>query len=126
MSKIDEIRAMREQGKTYQEIANRFNISKQRIGQYLTPTNIHNFRWWNESSCAYIGLRKWLNENKVTMRQFVLQLGYNYNNETNGRIRNKLKCNTRLDIDLILKIIVLTGLTFEELFINDNESEDKE
>ena len=115
MNKKDKIKELRNQGKTYRQIAKSLNISPQRVGQVLTPEN-RLFRYWTEDSCIYAGLRKWLNDNKVTMKQLLTLMGYVYHSGTIERYRQAFNGKTALKLDAAIKLKRITGKSLDELF----------
>jgi predicted transcriptional regulator len=124
MTRREQVMQLREQNKTYQEIGDELGISRQRVGAYLKTANPRGYKAWVKGRCVYTGLREWLIDNKCTMRQFIIQLGYTYHTNNAARWRNLLNGNTRLNIEEIRSIIWLTGKTFEELFVEDKDGAD--
>lgn len=125
MKRVNEMLKLREQGLTYQEIADNYGITRQRVSEILNRyrKNPYFYRPWTSERCIYQGLREWLNENEMTMRQLILRMGYVYNTTTSQRYIEKFKGNFVLRFDDIMRLIKLTEKTFEELFINEEGEE---
>jgi len=115
------IREDRAAGMTWAAIGEKHGCSKEllrQISQGLTCGNHHHA--FSKKRCIYSGLRKWLNENLVTLEDLASQMP-GWENERNGanRLRYMLRGATRItkaDIDAVLKV---TGLTYEEAFRED-------
>ena len=106
---------MRQQGMTYAEIGQTMGVSKQRVFNLIGGTSESKHRLITEKDCVYVGIRNWMNENKIS-RTMMTRLVYGtYHPEKYARFRNVLKgvdCHKH-NIDKILKV---TGLTYEEAF----------
>jgi len=121
MTKGEIYRMEREKGLKYREIAEKYGVSKQAVAQHCGKYHPARFIPYDEKGCRYVNLRKWLNNEKLTRNELLRRLGLEclHNNYLrlldilSGRIELR-KC----DID---KFIVLTGLTYEQLFAEDEE-----
>lgn len=119
MSTLEQKKELRNKGLTYQEIANELGISKQAVAQSLSKYSPSYFRNVRHETCIYKGLRYWMNENKVTIAEFLRKMGVkpyyrNYQNfvdRMSGRTEFRKK-----EIDVIL---AFTGMTYEECFKED-------
>ena len=121
--RTDMARALRDTGLTYKEIAEKMGISHQCVAHMCGKYNPSHFRMFSDA-VIYPNLRKWLNENKVSMMEFVRRCGYvPYNGEVSmftswmyGRSEPKKRV-----IDACLKA---TGMTYEELFYREVKADD--
>lgn len=116
MQKYDEIKKLREQGKTYQQIADELGVSTQVVSAALKKAN-NNFKVFTKERCIYVNIRYWLNTNRITINDFITLLGLIVCESTRWRYRRMLNGfaePSKGDIDRILEI---TGLTYEQAFI---------
>ena len=116
MHKYEEIKNLRAQGMTYQQIADKLGVSTQVVSVALRRTN-NNFKIYTEKRCVYVNIRYWLNKNQVTINEFITMLGLMVCESTRWRYRrilNGFAEPSKSDIDRILEI---TGLTYEQAFI---------
>ncbi len=111
---------LNQDGASYQQIADEFGISKQRVAQIIGGTKEHLFRFFSKERCIYSGLRKWLNDNKVSVCELTRRLYGNSNGKSVIRTREKLKGKTELTKTYIDKLLKITGLTYEEMVGEDN------
>ena len=89
MHKYDEMKMLREQGKTYQQIADELGVSTQVVSFALKKTN-KNFKAFTEKRCIYVNIRYWLNKNQVTINEFITMLGLMVCESTRWRYRRIL------------------------------------
>jgi hypothetical protein len=68
----------------------------------------------------YPGLKKWMKENRI--RPSALQ-GILTPNNPHGRVKQKLTGESKFSITDIKRIIKASGLSFEELFLTNDELE---
>lgn len=121
MDREQEMRKMRNQGVSYREIGEKFGLSKQRIYQIIGESNGY-YRYITEEQCAYIGIREWLNHNKVNVTEFCRRVYGKYFTATYFRFTQCLRGKYHFKKPMIDKILSLTGLTYEEAFKEkDNE-----
>lgn len=117
MSKADEYAALRAQGMTYQQIADRYGCSYQNIAQALAGSMCSRFRPISQERVVFDGLRGWMNENRCGTMELLKRVHGKYvNGSTGSAFREKLRGNTEFkksDIDAIIRV---TGRTYEELF----------
>lgn len=98
-------------GKTYEEIGQKYGISRQRVQQLLT-TNSRSHRAVN--TIIYTGLKKWLIEQDMSVAKLQSLMGFESKNVARTYI--KLRNKGIIKISDIKKILEITGLTFEECF----------
>lgn len=119
MKKYELYRKERQSGLTYQEIADKYGVSKQNVAQACHKYNPSYFHVWNSSNCIYPNVRKWLNENKITMTELIRRLGLELNAKTYVVLRNYLCGRTYPSKQKIDKLLSLTSLTYEQFFETD-------
>ena len=59
---------------TYQEIADKYGVSRQVVGQACGKANPCRFRFWKDTACIYPNVRNWLNDNKISKSELVRRL----------------------------------------------------
>lgn len=112
---------LNEEGKSYNEIAAIYGISKQRVYQILRKGDKRYFRYISKRSVKYTGLRNWMNTNKISFNELVTRVFGYYHSEHYKRLYWYLN-SERLTMPLIKKILEITGLTFEECFMEETEN----
>lgn len=107
---------MKLDGFTYEEIGEKFGLSRQRVHQILSigETKIK----INLDYVIYPGLKKWMEDNTINASALQRIM---YKNGNTGRAKQKLSGEVKFNIHDIKKIIKASGLTFEELFFTDEE-----
>lgn len=100
---------MRNEGKTYKEIADNFGFTKQYIYQIIGRkrkcSNLLN-------NLKYKGLKKYFTDNDLSFSNFerICNIG-------KGKIFNLCKCEkSKFNIEQIKNMEKITGMTFDELF----------
>lgn len=108
-------------GNTYKEIGEHFNVSKQYIHQVL-----HYEISGNSSkpltTIIYPKLKKWMFENNYTVLRLQKELGFKSPNPAS--MYSKLRGERTLPIGLARKILDITGMTFEECFLIEEDAEE--
>lgn len=108
--------AERAKGLTYEEIAKRFGVSRQAVSQACSKYEPSHFKPYTAGEVIYPNLRRWLNENKISRREFARRLGdvpyANISAQISGWFRGRYyPIKTTID-----KMIAITGLSYEKLF----------
>lgn len=103
---------MKLRGLTYQEIADKYGISKQRV--YSILNNEITNRKFNSDDWVYKGLRSWMLENHINSEELGKII-----NVTGTHVRRKLYGKTDFRLKEIVAIIKKSGLTFEQLFLQE-------
>jgi predicted transcriptional regulator len=101
------IRKMRDKGLTYESIGEILGISRQAVHQAANAGN--GFRISTVDKVKYIGLRKWMTDNGVSVAELERRCG-------TSRLHHSLIRDVeprKKTIDAILRV---TGLTYEECF----------
>ena len=114
---------MRLDGCTYQEIADKYGVTRQCVQQ-----SIANFtgkeRTARKSSldrCIYPNIRKWMLDNNISMIKLSKMCGLA---ETHiGAVRTKLNGEREFKISEIKAILKESGKTFEYMFCTENKEE---
>lgn len=114
------MKALKEQGKTYDYIAKQYGISRQRVYQILGKMHICYFRPITKKQVFYTGLRNWLNENKISFTELCRRVYGHYYPTQAGYLIQYTNGTHPLRLPLILKLMKITGLTFENLFMEEN------
>lgn len=110
---------LRKQGLTYTEIGKRLGVTKQRIAQCCAGMTPPRFYERDIADVKYSGLKRWMIENKVSSLELMKRMGiYNGSAPTNFKNRLSGKASRQLRMDEIVKILAVTGETFEQLFLN--------
>ena len=116
MSTFEEKRALRAQGLTYRQIAERLGISHQAVASSLSKSTEATFRFITSDRCIYEGLRAWMNNKKISVAELSRRLTRVPHTEAQNRLAKKLRGCSELKKNDIDKIIYITGLKYEELF----------
>lgn len=101
----------RENGMTYDEIAAKFNVSRQCVHQAVQAYEKFKVK---ESACVYDGLRQWMNENHMRIGQFCKLA--EFNGKTESSLRGYLRGKSDMPMSVIDIILEITGLTYEQAF----------
>lgn len=120
--RYEEMDRLKRNGKTYQYIADLYGISRQRVYQILGKMDQRYFKIIPKEKVVFSGLRNWLNENKINITELCRRIFGNYHTVQRERLNTYLNGKHVMSMPMILKIIDITGLTFEQLFIGDNEN----
>lgn len=115
MSKKEQILALRKQGLKHKEIAERLGISEQYSSQvcgavypmYATPVG---------SECVYPNLREWMNENRVSRKEFLQRMGLTVHQNNYDRLNSYMTGKYYPRKPYIDKMLEVTGMTYETLF----------
>ncbi len=126
---LDRKEKMRElylSGKTLDEVGKEFCISRQRVFQIIGGNA--KFRRVTDKqleNVKYIGLRKWMKENNVSMTQLT-RLIYGESLGTNYQVvRNRVCSYKEIPKSFIDKLIEITGLPYEVLFREEDGGGEK-
>jgi transposase len=101
----------RKNGMTYDEIAAKFNVSRQCVHQTVQAYEKFKVK---ESACVYDGLRQWMNERHMRVSQFCKMDEFNGKNACS--LRGYLRGDSDMPMSVIDTILEITNLTYEEAF----------
>ena len=107
---------MRNNGATYTQIAKEFGISKQRVCKMLSNGNESYFKTITEKHCSFVGIREWLNKNKVSITEFIRRIYGVYHEERRKMMLGYLTKKHDVKKQMIDRILEITGLTYEQAF----------
>lgn len=103
-------------GMTYAEIARKYGVSRQAVQMACGKQDVSKFRPWTEDRCIYPNLRKWLNDNRVSLFEFVRRMEA----IPSGHITYRYSCYFKGGIypqkRTIDKMLEVTGLTYEQMW----------
>lgn len=103
---------MRLRGLTYQEISDKYGISRQRVYSIFNNGVIEKNK--KSDDWVYKGLRRWMLENHITPDELGKII-----NAVASSVRNKLYGKTDFSLKEIVAIIKKSGLSFEQLFLQE-------
>lgn len=123
--KILDLVQMRIDGYTFQEIADKYGVSRQYIHQELSAIvgNAKPRQKGIDEKIIYPNLAKWIFENRIPKYKLSEIVGMK-SKSTEG-IRQKLYGKRNFSITEIKKLLEVTGETFEYLFAERKGQEDK-
>lgn len=110
------MKSLRREGKTQKEIAELTGYSVSRVSMLTNEHDSLNFRRHSTKGCIYTGLRRWLNENQISMWQLVEKMGYTYSSGTAARIRDAMSGRRDMRKSEIDAFMRLSGKSYDELF----------
>lgn len=118
MSKRKQMQALRAQGLKYKEIGERLGVSAQYVAVVCGKGDQAYYRPVGDE-CVYPNLRKWMNKNKVSRREFLRRMGLTAHTGNYERLTSYLRGETEPRKAYIDKMLEVTGLTYEELFYTE-------
>lgn len=118
--KADLYRAEREKGKTYREIAEMYGVTSQAVSIACGNQKGYQFRAWTVDRCVYPNLRNWLNENRVSLKEFIRRMDCLPSGTTEAKLRSYLNGKAYPRKKVIDRMLAITGLTYEQLWEVDD------
>lgn len=115
-AKISNMKSLHEKGFNYEEIGRKYGVSKQRVHQLISTTDTRYFRYITKEKCIYESIRKWMNENKVSIGELTRRIYGNKDPSNFTRTRDRLNGKIELSKTYIDKLLSTTNLTYEEAF----------
>jgi len=115
---------MRLDGYTLNEIAEKYNVSKQCIQQHLSilAGNQKPRLKGVDERIIYPNLAKWIAEERIARYELSHMLGLSMNNMVTTTINKRLYGEVDFSMKEIKKLLEITGQTFEYLFVEkENE-----
>ena len=115
MTKKEQMVLMRESGMKLREIADALGVSRQYVAEVCGKCTPAHFRPVG-SECIYPNLRKWMNENNVSRKEFVKRMGLEIYPDSYNRFGKLIKGESQPPKPYIDKMLKVTGLSYETLF----------
>lgn len=121
--RLFEMIEMRINGCTFQEIADKYGVSKQYVQQSITniARTKRGARTTSIDMCVYSNLKMWMEENGIHLCTLNKILGKSSSGA--GRIGEKLRGESDFKISEIKAILKESGKTFEYMFSTENEAD---
>lgn len=116
MKKCEVYRKERENGLTYQEIADKYGVSRQMVAQACGKFQPARFRYVTETGCPFINIRNWMNFYKITRSELIRRLGLEVLPCNRDRVNSYLSGRINPPKWFIDKMIEVTGLQYSMLF----------
>ena len=114
---IKEMKALRKQGYTYDQIARISSVSRARVFSLIGKGNPAYMQTITEKECIYPNLRQWMNANKISRMELTRQMqdgvAVPYFSTRLGRILRGEQEPRKSEID---KLLSITQMTYEQLF----------
>lgn len=108
-------------GLTYREIGEVAGLTKQRVFQIIGNQDRSKFRRITKEQCVFDGLRKYLNENRISIVGLTRKM-YGDMNGAYNTLKYTLKSKgSLLTMPKINRILSATGLTYEQAFLSQED-----
>lgn len=115
MNKKEQMKLMREHGLKHREIAEVFGVSRQYAADVCGKSDPAYFIPIGDD-CIYPNLRKWMNKNKISRKEFLRRMGLSEHSANTGRFGRFIKGEQHPRKPYIDKMLKVTGMTYEMLF----------
>lgn len=103
-------------GMTHAEIAKKYGVSHQAVQQACARYTPGHFRAVSEDGCVYPILRRWLNENLISVSELCRRMDLLPLPGTRARICEYLRGKRYPTKKTIDQLLAATGLTYEQMF----------
>lgn len=117
-SKRKQMLMLREQGYKQREIAEKLGVSNQYVSMVCGKSDPAHFQYVNDS-CIYPNLRDWMNENKISRKEFLRRMGLTGNPGNYERLASYMRGDAYPRKQYIDKMLAATGLKYEKLFYTE-------
>ena len=114
---------LRAKGLKYKEIAEIMGVSFQCVANMCGKSNPSHFQIISDK-VVYPNLRKWLNENKVSMSEFIRRCGHVPYGQGHARYRSWMYGENDPSKRIIDRCLEVTGMKYEELFYREVKADD--
>ena len=118
MGRKEQILRLRKQGLKHKEIEERLGVSEQYSSIVCSKVYPGHFVPIG-NDCPYPNLRKWMNENRITRKDFLQRMGLTVHQANYDRLNSYINgkgCPRKPYID---KMLAVTGMTYETLFYTE-------
>ena len=120
-----EMFSMRLDGATFQEIGDKFGLTRQRVEQILKFGETRSHRSKVSEKCIYKGLSDYIDKENITLNELTKMIGMKC--KTTELANKRITGVRQFKINEIRKILERTGMTFEECFsLKESEGEANE
>ena len=121
--RLSQMIRLREQGWSFQAIADNLGLSRQRVYQLIGKRNIAYFKPITPKQCVFDGLRDWLNQKSMSIAELIRQVRgeHKYHPVVFSQYRAYLTGRHNMKMPTINAILRVTGLTYEQAFGNKGE-----
>lgn len=109
-------REERKKGLTYQQIADKYGVTKQTVGCACGVYNKNKFQFVTAQRCIYVNLRNWMNKNQICVNELARRMGLEPAGRNMQQMQRLLKGLFYPRKPHIDRLIEITGLTYEQLF----------
>ena len=116
MKKFEVYRAEKAAGLTYQEIADKYGVSKQCVAQACNLYGYSKFTPITAEKCIYVHLREWMNKNRIKRSRLMYMMGLEPICNNYATFNNHITGKTEPKKGFIDRLIKVTGLPYEMLF----------
>jgi transcriptional regulator with XRE-family HTH domain len=119
LKKYEIYRAERANGLTAAQIAAKYGVSRQAVCSAVGRYDPFAFTYIEKHQCVYPIWRKWMNSNKVSRAELCRRMGISGASENILRISAYMRGTNYPTKRVIDRLLEATGLTYEELFCEE-------
>ena len=116
VKKYELYRQERNKGLTFQEIADKYGVSRQYVAQACAGCCHVRFMPIDEKRCIYPNVRKWMNDNRVSVAELTRRICIKNCSEPQIKVGKYLRGYYNPRKSTIDNLLAITGLTYEEFF----------
>ena len=117
-SKRKQMQMLRDQGLKHREIAEKFGCSRQYAAMVCGKCDPAYFVPIGEE-CVYPNLRKWMNEHKISRKEFLRRMDITAHTSNYARLNGCIRGEYQPRKPYIDKMLEITGMTYETLFYTE-------
>lgn len=108
------------------EIGKEYQISKQRVSQIISRYKTQGYGSGIIKEIIYPNIRQWMIEKEITFNQFYGLFVVDYKSHVSyTTLSNFLRGKSKGNLELINRILEITGLTFESAFVKEKKRKSK-